>query len=233
MRPRMCCLGEVGHRQFGWLSQLLLCFRGWKVFTQFMSKILDGPFKNHLGFQWRFSIINVSIIPGWPTGLSWRQHFGRFLEMIEKWWWINLGQTSHNIWHITIVYFFAIWSDWWNIVGQFTYLQNLVIFDMTVWKCPGSTTLCWSTSARVCKTSERSRSGNFWWVRSLVGFDNLRDLQCIIGQRQPTYDFICLVWESGWVWECQSNYKYIGGWESISSYDTFTFHSLPSRIFFR
>ena len=105
MMLRMCCLGEVGHRQFGWLSQLLLCFRGWKVFTQFMSKILDGPFKNHLGFQWRFSIINVSIIPGWPTGLSWRQHFGRFLEMIEKRRWIKLGQISHNIWRIAIVYF--------------------------------------------------------------------------------------------------------------------------------
>ena len=48
MRLRMCCLGEVGHRQFGWLSQLLLCFRGWKVFTQLMLDI--GPFKSHLGF---------------------------------------------------------------------------------------------------------------------------------------------------------------------------------------
>jgi len=27
---RYCLAGEVGHRQFGWLSQLLLCFRGWK-----------------------------------------------------------------------------------------------------------------------------------------------------------------------------------------------------------
>ena len=41
MRLRVCFLGEVGHRQLGWLSQLLLCFRGWKVFLQFMSKILD------------------------------------------------------------------------------------------------------------------------------------------------------------------------------------------------
>ena len=66
-----------------------------------------GPFKNHLGFLRRVSIINVSIIPGWPTGLSWRQHFGRYLEMIENWWWINFGQISHNIWHIAIVYFFV------------------------------------------------------------------------------------------------------------------------------
>ena len=68
-----------------------------------------GRLKNHLGFLRRVSIINVSIIPGWPTGLSWRQHFGRFLEMIEKRRWIKLGQISHNIWRIAIVYFFVIW----------------------------------------------------------------------------------------------------------------------------
>ena len=81
MMLRMCCLGEVGHRQFGWLSQLLLCFRGWKVFTQFMScqrywTFQKSPWIPKTCFNHQ---CNVSIIPGWPTGLSWRQHFGRFL----------------------------------------------------------------------------------------------------------------------------------------------------------
>ena len=100
MSLRMCCLGEVGHRQFGWLSQLLLCFRGWKVFTQFMScqrywTFQKSPWIPKTCFNHQ---CNVLIIPGWPTGLSWRQHFGRFLEMIEKWLVMDSLQYNHILW---------------------------------------------------------------------------------------------------------------------------------------
>ena len=61
-------------------------------------------------------------------------------------WCAGMKKDNQDIW-----YHYLLYQKWFN--------QNIIFRRL-----PGLTTLCWSTSARPCKTLERSPLGNFSWV---------------------------------------------------------------------